>query len=241
MDIVRKWLYMSRSNSAKSLLLIILFFIGAFGAGLTGLKLANEFFPPKPTCANSASCVSDLTQKIENGATGIFLGYTVTPPTIDLLAEKVSPNVLGASAPEGDKHIYVDLAAQTLYAYQGNVKVMQAFISSGKWGKTPVGNFNIWAKFRATRMTGGEGSDYYDLPNVPWVMYFYRDFGLHGAYWHDNFGHTMSHGCVNMRQIDARDLFAWADGPEGSKKGTPVSICNSFTEPNNCTQINPIN
>ncbi len=168
------------------------------------------------------------------------MGREVPVPTIDTLADTATPNILGVDAAEGEKHIYVDLATQTLYAYQGNTLVMKTPISSGRWGRTPVGNFNIWIKLRATRMSGGSGADYYNLPNVPWVMYFYRDFGLHGAYWHNNFGYTMSHGCVNMRPIDARDLFAWADGPEKGKKGTPVSICDSFIEPNTCIQKNPV-
>jgi lipoprotein-anchoring transpeptidase ErfK/SrfK len=54
----------------------------------------------------------------------------------------------------------------------------------------------------------------YDLPNVQWVMYFYRDYSLHGAYWHNNFGQPMSHGCVNMRNEDAKWLYDWA--PEGT-------------------------
>ncbi len=69
-------------------------------------------------------------------------------------------------------------------------------------------------------MTGGEGEEYYDLPNVPYVMFFYNDdvdksegFSLHGAYWHNNFGHPMSHGCVNMRIVDAKALYDWVDPP----------------------------
>jgi lipoprotein-anchoring transpeptidase ErfK/SrfK len=53
------------------------------------------------------------------------------------------------------------------------------------------------------------GPDYY-IPDVPNTMYFYGSYGLHGAYWHDNFGHPMSHGCVNMRLSDAAALFGWA-------------------------------
>jgi lipoprotein-anchoring transpeptidase ErfK/SrfK len=71
-------------------------------------------------------------------------------------------------------------------------------------------------------------------------MYFYRDFGLHGAYWHDNFGHTMSHGCVNMRQVDAKVLYEWADGPKGNTPGTEVSVCDQITGDNQCIQNNPI-
>jgi lipoprotein-anchoring transpeptidase ErfK/SrfK len=65
-------------------------------------------------------------------------------------------------------------------------------------------------------------------------MYFYQDYGLHGAYWHNNFGHPMSHGCINERIVDAKTLYGWAD------VGTPVSICNSFSAPNNCVQNDPI-
>ena len=55
-----------------------------------------------------------------------------------------------------------------------------------------------------------------DLPNVPYTMYFYKGYGIHGTYWHHNFGHPMSHGCVNMRTSDAAWLFNWAS------VGTPV-------------------
>jgi len=210
--------------------LAFMLFLLSFGIGLA-------IFPKiQPACANSISCKSPLTQKIENGATGIFMGREVPVPTIDTLADTTVPNVLGVNIAEGEKHIYVDLEAQTLYAYQGDTQVMKARVSTGRWGRTPVGNYNIYLKLRATRMSGGSGADYYNLPNVPWTMYYSGDYGLHGAYWHNNFGYTMSHGCVNMRQIDARDLFAWADGPENREKGTPVHICYSFTEPNNCIQ-----
>jgi len=41
-------------------------------------------------------------------------------------------------------------------------------------------------------------------------MYFYEGYSLHGTYWHHNFGHPMSHGCVNMRTSDAAWLYNWA-------------------------------
>lgn len=193
-----------------------------------------------PTCANSKSCQSDLSQHIDNTTTGTFHGKSVLPPKIDLADNTPSSIVLGSHTPTGEKHIYIDLSTQTLYAYQGKTLILKTLISSGKWGRTPTGNFHIWEKLRATRMAGGEGDDAYDLPNVPYVMYFYNDFGLHGAYWHDNFGHPMSHGCINMRQIDAKALFEWADGPSGSTPGTAVSVCDQMTKSNQCIQNNPI-
>lgn len=193
----------------------------------------------QPTCANSKTCTSDLTEQIDNNAVGTFEGKTVVPPKIDT-AEMAYQPVLGAAIPFGEKHIYVDLAAQTLYAYQGSNLILKTFTATGKWGKTPTGNFHVWEKLISTRMAGGEGADAYDLPNVPYVMYFFHDFGLHGAYWHDNFGHTMSHGCVNLRQIDAKALFNWADGPHDGQLGTAVSICDQITKDNQCVQNNPV-
>jgi lipoprotein-anchoring transpeptidase ErfK/SrfK len=62
-------------------------------------------------------------------------------------------------------------------------------------------------------MIGGsrQNRDYYDLPNVPYVVYFYRGYAIHGTYWHNNFGHPMSHGCVNLSIADAKLLYFWID------------------------------
>lgn len=219
---------MAKRKSSFSLTKLILPVLVAALIFTGGSKIIKSV----PTCANSLTCKSDLSLRVDNNATGIFQGRTVIPPKIDLaIAEKNSVVLGDRTAP--DKHIYIDLSKQTLYAYQGEKKIMQTLISSGKWRRTPTGNFSVWEKLRATRMTGGEGEDFYDLPNVPYVMYFFNDFGLHGAYWHNNFGHPMSHGCVNMRPADARALFSWAEN------GTPVSVCDSFIG-GKCVQEDPI-
>jgi lipoprotein-anchoring transpeptidase ErfK/SrfK len=216
-----------------------LLFVGAiFFATTTAMLKVNQ---TPPTCANSKSCTSDLSEKIENDTIGIFQGKKVIPPKISTtMADLLQSPVLGANTSSGEKHIYIDLSTQTLYAYQGTTQVLKTLISSGKWRDTPTGNFHIWEKLLATRMSGGEGADAYDLPNVPYVMYFYHDFGLHGAYWHDNFGHAMSHGCVNMRSVDAKVLFDWADGPSGQTLGTAVSVCDQITNAKQCIQNNPV-
>lgn len=206
----------------------------------TGTTIMFQAKQTQPTCANSKSCTSDLSLKIENNTTGMFHGQTVFPPKIDIALDTSESPVLGTSTASGEKHIYIDLSTQVLYAYQGTTQILKTFISSGKWGKTPTGNFHIWEKLRATRMTGGKGADAYDLPNVPYVMYYYHDFGTHGAYWHDNFGYPMSHGCINMRQVDAKILYDWADGPTGNTPGTAVSVCDQITESRQCIQNNPI-
>lgn len=201
----------------------------------------GSFFKPQFTCANSLTCKSDLSVSVDNDTIGIFQGRKVVPPKIDLAKELLESSVLGVRVSNEEKHIYIDLSAQTLYAYEGKNQIMKTLISSGKWGRTPAGNFNVWLKLPVTRMAGGQGADAYNLPNIQWVMYFYRDFGTHTAYWHNNFGHEMSHGCVNMRLIDAQELYAWADGPTDGRLGTDVSVCNQFREPDTCVQVNPIN
>lgn len=196
------------------------------------LKLSN-----KP-CANTLTCREPLVEQVDNETLGTFLGQTVAPPKIDILSQALQPTttVLGDSDPQSDKHIYIDLDRQMLYAYEAENLVISSLISTGRWGWTPVGNYAIQSKFRSTRMSGGSGSDYYNLPNVPYTMFFNGDFGIHGAYWHNNFGTPMSHGCVNMRTVDAQTLFEWADGPQKGAKGTPVSVCQSFIAPSTCIQ-----
>jgi lipoprotein-anchoring transpeptidase ErfK/SrfK len=82
---------------------------------------------------------------------------------------------------------------------------------------TVLGEFNIYWKLKSTLMTG---PGYY-LPNVPYTMYFYGSYAIHGTYWHDNFGTPMSHGCVNLKTDDAQKLFDWA-GPVLSPGQTQV-------------------
>jgi lipoprotein-anchoring transpeptidase ErfK/SrfK len=206
----------------KDILLPFIFGVLAFLFIATQIKQV-------PICANSISCIKNLNVDVENNAIGIFNGQKVSPPKIDLAVDTKQTKVLGDSTPSTDKHIYVDLTNQILYAYQGQNLFMQAYVSTGKWHPTPTGDFKIWVKLRATRMTGGEGADFYDLPNVPYVMFFSNDnvpassgFSLHGAYWHDNFGHPMSHGCVNMRIVDVQKLYDWVEDP--SVASTTVTI-----------------
>ena len=186
---------------------------------LVTLIYPRIFRRPAIPCANDRSCFDSQKLKVENDAVGIFNNRKVIPPKILLSSNKnTNQSVLGTETNSEEKHIYVDLTKQKLYAYQGKTLFMEAYIASGKWFPTPTGDFTIWTKLRATRMSGGQGADYYDLPNVPYVMFFESKdvgrslgFSLHGAYWHNNFGHAMSHGCVNMRIVDAQKLYDWAN------------------------------
>ncbi len=128
--------------------------------------------------------------------------------------------VLGTKNAAGEeKWIEVSLDQQKLRAWEGNKIIMEFPISSGKWALTPTGDFNIWYKTRYQSMIGGkkEIGTYYNLPNVPNNMFFYQGYGLHGAYWHNNFGQPMSHGCINEPLANAAQIFDWAGPvlPEG--------------------------
>lgn len=126
-------------------------------------------------------------------------------------SEALSANQEDLSVNQAEKWIEINLTMQKLYAREGDRIVYEFPISSGKWARTPTGEFRIWSKLKYTKMSGGSKHDntYYYLPNVPYTQYFYRGFALHGTYWHNNFGHPMSHGCINMYTPDAEIMFYW--------------------------------
>ncbi|PWH20449.1 MAG: hypothetical protein DDG59_00250 [Anaerolineae bacterium] len=108
---------------------------------------------------------------------------------------------------ENDPWIEVDLSSQTSHAYIGRTWVRSFLVSTGTWQHpTVTGVYRIYVKYRYANMSGPD----YFLPNVPYVMYFYKGYGLHGTYWHQNFGVPMSHGCVNYSIADAAWLFDFA-------------------------------
>ncbi|HWQ46275.1 MAG TPA: L,D-transpeptidase, partial [Longilinea sp.] len=109
---------------------------------------------------------------------------------------------------DGEHWVDVDLSDQMVYAYEGMTLVNSFLVSTGTWAHpTVTGQFHIYVKYEYTLM---QGPGYY-LPDVPYTMYFYRGYGLHGTYWHSNFGTPMSHGCVNLRTEDAQWLYYWTD------------------------------
>ncbi|MCB0063313.1 MAG: LysM peptidoglycan-binding domain-containing protein [Caldilineaceae bacterium] len=125
-----------------------------------------------------------------------------------------------------EKWIDVDLSEQRLVAYRGK-KPIRTFIISSGLPNTPTvtGSFRIWAKTPIQDMYAGNraaGYSYY-ISDVQWVQYFYKDYGFHAAYWHDNFGQPMSHGCINLRTDDAKWLFDWASPTMTARDGWFIS------------------
>lgn len=114
------------------------------------------------------------------------------------------------------KKIIVDRSDQMLYAYDGEEVFMETPISTGlELSPTPRGTFSVFKKTPSRYMQGPipsiPGSDYYDLPGVPWNLYFTEQGAvIHGAYWHNSFGSQYSHGCVNVPPDEAKKLYNWA-------------------------------
>jgi LysM repeat protein len=128
--------------------------------------------------------------------------------TLNIFKPATALEAFGVDAPaDGERVIVVDLSDQSLTAYQGDVVVLYSIVSTGKDATpTRVGEFAVYQKFKSQEMTGED----YDLPGVPWVMYYDEDFAIHGAYWHANFGIPTSHGCTNMTIPESKALYSWA-------------------------------
>ena len=150
---------------------------------------------------------------------------TETPGTMAMeiiddnsMSQSVPPDEAQAQYPaegNGERWIDVNLSEQRVSAYEGDTVVNSFLVSTGV-SQTPTvtGKYKIYVKVRVQDMSG---PGYY-LRDVPYVMFFYEDYGLHGTYWHNNFGTPMSRGCVNLTVDDAAWLFNWAS------VGTAVNV-----------------
>lgn len=111
----------------------------------------------------------------------------------------------------GQYWIDVNIEKETLTLFQYQKPVFVTYVSTGLPASPTVrGTFRIWEKLLKTRMVGGPpfATHVYDLPNVPWTMYYHGSYAVHGTYWHDNFGTPQSAGCTNLTQGDARYVYS---------------------------------
>ncbi len=111
------------------------------------------------------------------------------------------------------RFIHVDLTGQILRLYDGCQLIFATLVSTGE---NPAWTFPGWFfvnhKDEEAHLNSPQEtiSSYY-LESVPYFMSYYGDLGLHGVYWHDDFGTPVSHGCINLSPADARWLYEWAD------------------------------
>jgi lipoprotein-anchoring transpeptidase ErfK/SrfK len=129
----------------------------------------------------------------------------VAPPMTAVGGAPVDPN--------GERWVRISISLQYLWAYQGDQVLWQGYVSTGtaKFA-TPTGTFTVLSKLPSQTMEGVLGGEYYNVPDVPDVMYF-TDLGhaIHGTYWHSNFGTPMSHGCVNLPMDVADWMYQWSN------------------------------
>jgi hypothetical protein len=121
------------------------------------------------------------------------------------------------SAGDDEHWLDIDLDEQVLVAYEGITPVYATLVSTGKRGhRTPQRVARIKSKRERATMANDDG-EIYSVADVPWTMYYHAGFALHTAYWHDGFGGTRSHGCINLAPHDARVLYHWSspDIPPG--------------------------
>jgi lipoprotein-anchoring transpeptidase ErfK/SrfK len=161
---------------------------------LEATEAPSEAASPTPQAAETPGQL--VMEAVEDTPTSEYVAPSSSAPLPEI-----------ALSGNGERWIDVDLTNQYVYAYEGDVVVNSFIVSTGTW-RTPTvtGQYKIYVKYRSAKMSG---PGYY-LPNVPYIMYFYKGYGLHGTYWHNNFGTPMSHGCVNLRTDDAAWLYEWA-------------------------------
>lgn len=160
----------------------------------------------------------------------VNLGLSIAPavaqpePTIEstTVATKAPVNAIDPIAQATEKlrqsnkrWLEVNTTTQRLIAWEGNQPVRAVIVSTGKTSTpTKLGVFTVQSKHRVARMQG----DDYDVPDVPFTMYYSGGYAIHGAYWHNRFGTPVSHGCVNVAVDHAAWFFKWAS------VGTPVVV-----------------
>lgn len=151
---------------------------------------------------DTSDVASDFAAQLGEGNAAFQLPVTEVPVTTVSLARRIE----------------VDLGDQRTYLFENGNLVNSYAISSGL-ADTPTftGNYRVFAHTRMQNMGCFEGAPYC-TEDVPWITWFNGDQAFHGAYWHNNFGNPMSHGCVNMPISVAKFLYEWAP------VGTEVSV-----------------
>ncbi|MEZ4666662.1 MAG: L,D-transpeptidase family protein [Anaerolineae bacterium] len=162
---------------------------------------ANNLIDPDHIFAGQTLTIPGVSSSDTGGGANVVVQPQFVPPP---------PTIFSG------KQVVVDLSDQMTYAYQDGVLLRSLRVSTGLPGTpTVLGDYNVYHMLESQRMVGPG----YDLPGVPYVMYFYQGYALHGTYWHNNFGHPMSHGCVNMPTSEAEWFYS-----NFVEIGTPVHV-----------------
>ncbi len=142
------------------------------------------------------------------------IGYSAGPYVPAWAMRYLPPEELAPLSPgQPDKHIEIDIAKQQLACFEGERLIFSSAIASGLRGTiTPRGQYRVLTKRHTDWMIGGEGDNYYNLPGVPFPVYFtWSGIATHGTYWHNDYGRPKSHGCVNVPSEVAKLIFRWTE------------------------------
>lgn len=143
---------------------------------------------------DTSGAAGEFAEAIESGDASFDLPVTTTPFETTTLYRRIE----------------TDLGNQRVYLYENEKLVNSWAISSGLAATpTPTGRFKVFAHTALQDMGCFEGAAYC-TEDVPWNTWFAPNIAFHGAYWHNNFGQQMSHGCVNLPPSLAKQIFDWA-------------------------------
>ncbi len=206
---------------------------GEIADGILDLNMIITPAPTPQTSSNYTGATTAYTVQQGQELGLIAKDYNVSIQDIMALNDISNPDVIypgqeliipaaGEYVPEAPpaptnigRSIVVSTENQRIYAYQDGQVVRTHLVSTGLPDTPTVhGDFKVYVKYTATDMSG---PGYY-LPHVPYTMYFYQGYGIHGTYWHNAFGRPMSHGCVNLPTDEAQWFFDFAS------VGTPVRV-----------------
>jgi hypothetical protein len=208
---------------------------GAPGASkVTGSHVHFEIVPWREEQGKQGAAMVRIS---EDGAAAAWMRERdLVRPTLS-----APPEEIGGAATQ-ERWIDIELASQTLVAYEGTRPVYATLVSTGRGAAgtdsaTPPGVHRIWVKLLSTNMGNLQNEDaeeHYSIEDVPYVQFFDKAVAIHGAFWHRSFGHVHSHGCVNLAPVDAEWLFGFTsphvlDGwtaalPIRAEKGTAVRV-----------------
>lgn len=127
-------------------------------------------------------------------------------------------------APNNARQTWLEVSVMGgwLLAFEGTKPVYATLVSPGRGGiasagtnpldisATPSGIFPISGKLATVTL---EAPGEYVHSEVPWTQNFKKPYAIHTAYWHDNWGHLQSGGCINVSPKDGKWLFDFSEPP----------------------------
>ncbi|MFH1767035.1 MAG: L,D-transpeptidase family protein [Patescibacteria group bacterium] len=163
----------------------------------------------------TTSLIKPFTDNIQRGIASATVKNSGTDHILAMSSTSINNDQIG-------KNIRVDVSEQKLYAFENGVLVNSFLVSTGTWSfPTPLGLTEVSDKllYHDYVWNYGPGNpNNYALYGVKYNLRFRTHLYIHSAYWHNNFGHRMSHGCINTALADAEWIFNWA------QVGTPVEV-----------------